>query len=110
ADLKPFVGAGIYLIYYRGGFNLYKPLTDLNRREFVHPLYVGQAVSPGGRKGGFSEITNSPSLFSRLAEHTSSVRLAENLNLDDIACRFLVVDEFWISLAESLLIESYRPL
>ncbi len=109
-DLLPFIGAGIYVIYYRGRLALYKPLADLNRNELVRPIYVGQAVSPGGRKGGFSEITNSPALFTRLSRHGSSIRQAENLDITDFMCRFLVVDEFWISLAESLLIESYQPL
>jgi len=104
-ELQPFIGAGIYLIYYCGKFLLYKALATLD-----HPIYVGQAVSPGGRKGGFSEITNSPALFNRISQHAASIRQAENLDIADFTCRYLVVDEFWISLAESLLIESYQPL
>jgi hypothetical protein len=98
------------VIYYRGDLPLYRALADLNRTEFRRPIYVGQAVSPGGRKGGFSDITNSPALFSRLSQHAASIRQTENLEIADFACRFLVVDEFWITLAESLLIESYQPL
>ena len=106
----PFLGAGIYLVYYRGAFELYKPLVLLNKQEFVHPIYVGQAIAPGGRKGGFVETSISQALFGRLGQHASSIRQAENLDLAGFHCRFLVVDEFWISLAESLLIENYRPL
>lgn len=109
-DLMPFLGAGIYLVYYRGDFMLYKILAALNHLSFEFPIYVGQAVSPGGRKGGFSEVTGSPALFNRISQHASSIRQAKNLDIRDFSCRFLVVDEFWISLAESLLIESYQPL
>jgi hypothetical protein len=52
----------------------------------------------------------SQALYNRLAQHAGSVRQAENLNVEDFVCRYLVVDEFWIGLAESLLIESYQPL
>jgi hypothetical protein len=34
----------------------------------------------------------------------------ENLNIDDFYCRFLVVDDIWIPLGESLLIEKTKPL
>lgn len=107
---EPFLGAGIYVIYYRGGFELYQALSELNAEELRHPIYVGRAIPPGGRKGGFSEPVPVQALFGRLAQHAASIRQAENLDLDDFLCRFLVVDEFWIGLAESLLIESYRPL
>jgi len=107
---EPFLGAGIYVVYYNGAFELYEPLAKLNKDEFIHPIYVGQAVAAGSRMGGFSEATPTPALNSRLSQHASSIRQAENLNQSDFACRFLVVDEFWISLAESLLINRYRPL
>ncbi len=108
--LEPVIGAGIYVIYYRGAFVSYEPLANINKADFHRPIYVGQAVSPGGRKGGFSDITSSPALFNRLSQHAASIRQAENLDIADFTCRFLVVDEFWISPAESLLIESYQPL
>ena len=40
-EIVPFIGAGIYLIYYRGGFALYKALTDINSTGFFRPIYVG---------------------------------------------------------------------
>ena len=109
--LVPFLGAGVYLIFYRGEFPLYAPLARANRRTLQYPIYVGQAVSSGSRKGkAFSDAVDSPALFNRLNQHANSVRAARNLDIADFDCRFLVVEEFWITLAESLLIESYRPL
>lgn len=52
----------------------------------------------------------SQALFGRLGQHASSIRQAENLAIEDFLSRYLVIDEFWIGLAESLLIESYQPL
>ncbi len=46
----------------------------------------------------------------RLKEHAQSIRLAQNLEIDDFTCRFLAVDEIWIPLTESLLISTYAPL
>jgi hypothetical protein len=34
----------------------------------------------------------------------------ENLNIEDFWCRFLVVDDIWIPLGESLLIQRHRPI
>ena len=108
---EQFLGAGIYAIYYRGGFPLYDPISELNRETPTHPIYVGRAISPGGRKGGFTDETVvSPALMSRLGQHAASVRQASNLDLADFECRYLVVDEFWIGLAESMLIETYQPV
>lgn len=108
---NPFMGAGIYVIYYRGDFPLYRPITQANKEEWKQPIYVGRAVPPGGRKGGFSEeVARGSALYKRLIEHAETIRQATNLESDHFRCRYLVVDEFWITLAESLLIETFRPL
>jgi hypothetical protein len=39
-----------------------------------------------------------------------SVAEASNLESSDFQCRYLVVDDVWIPLAESLLIERFQPL
>jgi hypothetical protein len=49
-------------------------------------------------------------LFARLTEHSLSIESAENLNIEDFFCRFLVVDDIWIALAESMLIERFKPV
>lgn len=108
----PFIGAGIYAIYYEGDFPLYKDIAKLNiDNRYQWPIYVGKAVPAGARKGGYGLGADPGTvLFKRLAEHAASIDQAENLCLADFRCRFLVVDDIWIPLAESLLIEMFSPL
>ncbi len=109
---EPFIGAGVYAIYYEGAFALYKEIAEQNRNELYRwPIYVGKAVPAGARKGGYG-LGADPglALFKRLAEHATSIEQATNLRLADFRCRFLVVDDIWIPLAESLLIEMFSPL
>ena len=111
-ELPVFQGAGIYAIYYSGGFPAYTELANRNRNnQFAAPIYVGKAVHAGARKGGGTEgdTTRKP-LYSRLSEHTESIRSAENLDLPEFHCRFLVVDDIWIPLGESLLIARFSPV
>lgn len=109
---EKFKGAGIYAIYYIGDFDAYRNLAQANRdNQFSRPIYVGKAVPPGARKGGFG-LGGDPgtALYKRLTEHFESVKAAENLNESDFFCRYLVVDDIWIPLAESLLIEKFQPV
>lgn len=106
-----FVGAGIYAIYYVGDFQPYAPVTERNRDgRFEAPIYVGKAIPAGARRGGGLGVTTGPVLFRRLAEHAQSISQAENLDLSDFFCRYLVVDDIWIPLGESLLIEKFAPV
>lgn len=107
-----FIGAGIYALYYLGDFPLYREIAKLNRGdEYAWPIYVGKAVPAGARKGGYGLGANpGVVLYKRLTEHASSIQEAENIHLEDFRCRFLVVDDIWIPLAESMLIEMYSPL
>ena len=109
---KPFVSAGIYAIYYVGPHPFYAKIAQANRGDkFALPIYVGKAVPPGARKGGFG-LGEDPgqALYKRLDEHAKSLQLANDLSIDDFWCRYLVVDDIWIPLGESLLIEMYAPL
>jgi len=103
-----FNGAGIYAIYYQGDFDAYKAIAF---EDCSWPIYVGRAMPAGARKGlvGF-ESKPEPKLFSRLREHARSIDQASNLDRDHFRCRYLVVDDLWIALAERLLIAHYRPL
>lgn len=108
---EPFTGAGIYAIYYTGDFPGYRRIAERNRAgRFEAPIYVGKAVPPGARKGGYS-LGEAPGrvLFNRLKEHVESIGQTNNLNLADFACRYLVTDDIWIPLAEALLIEKFKP-
>lgn len=110
-DLPPFEGAGIYAIYYTGNFEAYEPLARLNRNDrFLWPIYVGKAVPAGARMGAGLELAAGKVLHKRLKEHAESVKTAENLNIQDFHCRFLVVDDIWIPLGESLIIARFTPL
>jgi hypothetical protein len=109
---EAFIGAGIYAIYYTGEFPLYREIAERNRHdEFKWPLYIGKAVPSGARKCGFGlDADPGQVLFKRLVEHSSSIEQSNNLYIVDFQCRFLVVDDIWIPLAESLLIQMYKPV
>lgn len=101
-----FMGAGIYAIYYTGDFSAYRKISGRTT-----PIYVGKAVPAGSRKGGYGLAANpSDVLYRRLSEHASSIEEARNLNLADFLCRYLLVDDIWIPLGESLLIETFKPV
>ncbi len=111
-SLPAFSGAGIYAIYYTGAFAAYSKLSAQNSESrFLAPIYVGKAVPAGSRKGAsLGSTTNSRSLNNRLAEHAESINAATNLDITDFYCRFLVVDDIWIPLGESLLIARFSPV
>lgn len=107
-----FAGAGLYTLYYTGDFEAYHQISEANQKgRFRQPIYVGKAIPKGGRKGleGF-DVPHGEALFKRLREHSDSINAAQNLELPDFRCKWLVVDEVFIPLAESLLISHYRPV
>ncbi len=111
AEIKNFDGAGIYAIYYHGAFPAYKLISGWNKDgQCKAPIYIGKAVPKGARKG--SDLSANPGrvLFSRLLQHLRSVEEATNLNVEEFSCRYLVVDDIWIPLGESLLIARFAPL
>lgn len=111
-ELKSFDGVGIYAIYYIGTFEAYRLLTDITTASEVDiPIYVGKADREGKRKGMVqSNAKSSKKLWKRLNEHAESINASVNLNLEDFWCRYLVVDDIWVSLGESLLIARFAPL
>lgn len=114
-DLPPFSGAGIYALYYHGDFAAYSKLAHINLTQGATvPIYVGKAIPEGGRKGVIlpsngagARVTRT--LHKRLMEHAESIR-ATSLSVYDFSCRYLVVDDIWIPLGESLLITRFSPL
>lgn len=97
-----FAGGGVYTIYCRGGFAAYANLAA------DEPIYVGKADLPGKRQG--RRATEAPRLHSRLREHGQTIGHADNLQLADFHCRWLVLDPIWISLTEQVLIAEYQPV
>nr|VFK25955.1 MAG: Eco29kI restriction endonuclease [Candidatus Kentron sp. MB]VFK33783.1 MAG: Eco29kI restriction endonuclease [Candidatus Kentron sp. MB]VFK76380.1 MAG: Eco29kI restriction endonuclease [Candidatus Kentron sp. MB] len=110
-ELEAFDGAGIYAIYYTGGFPCYQPISKRNRNDrFDAPIYVGKAVPRGTRKGSDLNVDPGKVLYNRLKQHVKSIDEASNLKLADFHCRYLIVDDIWIPLGESLLIAKFDPL
>lgn len=102
-------GAGIYGLYYEGGFPNYAPLA-LPGCQW--PIYIGKAEAPGSRKGDdwVPSPTRKGPLLDRLNNHRLSIENAANLDADDFRVRWLAVDEAFIVTAEVLLVKRYRPL
>jgi hypothetical protein len=111
-SISRFNGAGIYAIYFTGNFPAYSALVKRNQDDqFEAPIYVGKAIPEGGRKGGGkSEEGTTRALYSRLNDHAKSIRASTNLSIEDFHCRYLVVDDIWIPLGESLLIAKFAPV
>lgn len=111
--LERFNGAGIYAIYYTGDFQPYGQIASQNRDgKFNQPIYVGRAVPAGARKGGTKSIANKSStkLQERLRQHAASIESAANLLLRDFSFRYLVVDDVWIPLGETYMIDAFEPV
>ena len=105
-----FGGGGVYALYYKGDFPLYKKIFGQNPEI---PIYVGKAVLPGWRQGRGSAKENDPALYRRLNEHSRSIGAAENLNVEDFTCRFIVLqaqEADLISTVEAAMTRKYNPL
>lgn len=108
---KKFDGAGIYALYYAGTFKPYAQIASKNQGDDPKaPIYVGKAVPPGARKGGFGVTEPGSALFKRLREHAGSIEESNNLEIKSFRCRYLVCDDIWIPLGESLLIDRFKPV
>lgn len=101
-SLAPFIGGGIYAIYYTGKFPAY------TRKLEAVPLHVGKA-SPNPLRRPENEVL-SQALYKRLREHIESIKQAENLEIEDFHCRLLRVDDFWTQSAVDELIKRFSPL
>ena len=106
------LGAGVYVIYYTGSFQSYRPVAEANRKDaFTKPIYIGKAIPKGGRKGGLTMAAGiGRALTERLRQHAGSINEAANLDLADFYVRHLVVDDIWIPLGENMLVETFKPL
>lgn len=109
-----FTGPGVYALYYIGQHDLYTPLYEKNRTSFDMPIYVGKAVLTGWRQGRVTENgAAEPKLYQRLREHSRNIVVAENLNVEDFRCRFMILEDLatnMIGTVEAALIRFYTPL
>jgi hypothetical protein len=53
---EPFLGTGVYAIYYTGKNPIYKKYAELNRLSYSYPIYVGKAVPKGWRQASYPTI------------------------------------------------------
>ena len=104
--LDRFEGAGVYAIFYKGALPFYRVISG---RDI--PIYVGQAIPEGGRKGG-KGLGHQPGgvLYKRLRDHAKSIGQVKNLRAEDFSCRYLVVVPVWVSIAEEFLLKTYQPV
>jgi hypothetical protein len=105
-ELERVQGAGLYALYYSGGFELYEPLSEA---ATSWPIYLGSALPSGSRTGRIRKARKSP-ILDRLERHTQSVTAAANLEEKQFQARWFPVDEPFIILGEILLLRFYRPL
>lgn len=107
-----FIGPGVYGLYYKGDFESYAPLVAYNMAELRLPIYVGKAV-PKGWRSGRTQSASDADLLGRLREHARSITQAQNLDLNDFQCRFVILKDAETDLVgpvEGELIRRFSPL
>ena len=107
---EPFAGAGVYALYYSGDHPAYAGLTGIDGGRNKYPVYIGKAAGESSKQGfNSSGAAKKRKLYERIAQHAKSIEEVNNLELDDFRCRFLVLNDAYIALAESVLIRLFRP-
>jgi hypothetical protein len=109
---EPFIGTGVYSLYYLGSYELYNTLARANISECTQPIYVGKAVPRGWRtaRGGAEEDAT---LTQRLREHARGIKQCVDFVVSDFKCRFIILkgeESSMITIVEAALIKEYRPL
>ena len=112
---ESFLGTGVYALYYIGQNPFYERYSELNRLSYGYPIYVGKAVPKGWRQARSSDnaLRQSRELFSRLREHSRSIKRGDGLLLDEFMCRFVIFEEEgsdMIGTIEAALIKLNKPL
>jgi hypothetical protein len=112
-----FSGAGVYAIYYDGPHPAYSQLVGLDGGTGgkKYPVYIGSAVRENAKQGFNPRATTATRLRTRLSHHAESISAVvaggqdPSLRLADFRCRFLILNDAYITLAESVLIATFRP-
>lgn len=105
----PFSGAGIYALYYAGSHAAYKKFRALDKGKFRFPVYIGRAAGENAKQGFKTTTTNERKLFNRIRQHVTSIQQVQKLSITDFRCRYLILNDAYISLAESVMIRLFRP-
>lgn len=104
------LSSGVYLLYYTGNHPSYQGLVKYNQnRAKPIPIYVGVA---GGRRSGVRE-DKKQALTNRLTEHSKSIAVVNNLDLQDFQYQYLELigdAAHLVGAFESILIEQHQPL
>ncbi len=106
---RPFSGAGVYALYYHGDLPAYAALTKLDSGRSLYPIYIGSAVRENAKQGFTARPTQEARVYSRLRSHQRSLAQV-TLNPSDFSFRYLVLNDAYITLAESVLIAVFRPV
>lgn len=107
-----FIGGGVYALYYKGKYELYAKLSELNKEEYERPIYIGKAVPSGWRTGRVRSAIISD-LYNRIREHAKSIEQVRDLHIDEFRCRFIILDKIEGDLVipvEAELIRKFKPL
>lgn len=104
SEVKPFPGAGLYALYYKGDLEVYKELKGLDI-----PIYVGKASASDSSYGDPPDMAERK-LFGRIRDHRSSIKQADNIDPSHFDVRFLTLDDIWIVLGERALLRAYSPV
>lgn len=111
-----FAGAGVYALYYTGSHSAYADLLGLDGTDGTrYPVYIGKAVRENAKQGFNPRPTTRAKIWERLGQHADSIRTVEqagndpDFRLSDFRCRYLVLNDAYITLAESTLIATFRP-
>lgn len=112
---EPFLGTGVYAIYYTGKNPTYKKYAELNRLSYDYPIYVGKAAPKSWRQARVSDnkLDQSKRLFNHLREHGRSIEIVLELKLHDFMCRFVIFEGLGsdlIGTIEAALIKLNMPL
>mgnify|MGYP002869909687 CR=1 FL=1 len=109
-----FPGAGVYAIYCVARTGIYKTFGEkINRTSYNVPIYVGKAVPSGWRQSRIVDGTAGNVLYSRLRQHSDSIRSGRGLDISDFACRFAILEgetASMIAALESAIIAEHSPL
>lgn len=114
---EKFSGAGVYALYYVGKHSAYSGLVALGggKGGTRYPVYIGSAVRENAKQGFTPRHTSQARLWTRLGHHAASISEVETAGSDpkfklaDFRCRFLVINDAYVTLAESVLITTFRP-